>query len=282
MIAVVYSSSRYAHWKLSDKGQILSNFKTHGINPFFNDEKFILQLLNKNTQLINNAEKIKRIYFFGAGASSLESKEIVANAFIKFFKNGKVFVEHDLQAAALATCIDQRGIVGVLGTGSNAAYFDGKKIIDNNFGLGYLLGDEGAANWLGIQLLKYFLSDNLPENIEEKFRKKFDLDRKQLLDKIYKKGSPTLFLNSCADFLIDNHNDKFVKKLVTGGFIEYIKMYILPLSEKYPEAPIYFVGVIAAEFQELLYDTASTFNIKIYGVIKEPIYNLVKYYSNKN
>lgn len=282
MIAVVYSGSRYAYWKLFEKGETVINFKTTGINPFFNDEKFITQLLNKSAQLINNAEKIKKIYFFGAGASSKESKEIVSNAFNSFFKNGKVVVEHDLQAAALATCGDQKGIVGVLGNGSNAAYFDGKKIKENNFGLGYILGDEGSANWMGTQLLKCFLTETLPAEIEEKFRKKFDLSRRQTLEKIYKKPFPTLFLNTCADFLIDNRDDKFVKKLVTDGFKIFLEMYILPLKEEFPEIPVHFVGNIAAEFQDLLRETALTYNLKIENIIKEPIYNILKYYSNKN
>ncbi|HQS53002.1 MAG: hypothetical protein B7X75_08160, partial [Sphingobacteriales bacterium 39-40-5] len=67
MIAVVYSGSRHADWKLAEKGKTISEFKTPGINPFFNDENYITQFLNKNIHLINNAEKIKWVYFFGAG-----------------------------------------------------------------------------------------------------------------------------------------------------------------------------------------------------------------------
>ena len=80
MIAVVYSGSRNANWKLAEKGKIISEFKTPGINPFFNDESHITQFLNKNAELINNAEKIHWVYFFGAGASSKERQEIVTKA----------------------------------------------------------------------------------------------------------------------------------------------------------------------------------------------------------
>lgn len=282
MIAVVYSGSRYADWKLAEKGKIVSEFKTTGINPFFNDENHILQFLNKNIQLINNAEKIKWVYFFGAGASSKDRQLIVNKALSDFFRYSKVVVEHDLKAAALASCADTPGIIGIMGSGSNAAYFDGKKVIENNFGLGYILGDEGSSNWLGRNLLKSFMSDLLPAEFEEKFRKKFDLDRTQILDKVYRQPQPALFLSSFSDFLIEHQTDNFVKKLVIKGFDLYLKTYIVPLHHKYPGVPVHMVGTVAAGFQEYLREAAKNNGITISSVIKEPIYNLLKYYSNKN
>ena len=60
MIAVVYSGSNYADWRLADKGRTIATFRTSAINPYFNDEKSILQLLNKNINLIHHAEEIKQ------------------------------------------------------------------------------------------------------------------------------------------------------------------------------------------------------------------------------
>jgi len=282
MIAVVYSGSRYADWKLSEKGQIISNFKTEGINPFFNDEKFISNLLNKNIQLINYAEQIKRIYFFGAGASSRERQEIVANAFSKFFRFGKVVVDHDLKAASLATCGEQPGIVGIIGSGSNAAYFDGKKMKENNYGLGYILGDEGSANWLGRQVLKMYLNQSLPAGFSEKFHDRYDLDRKQILDKVYRQPQPALFLSSFADFLIDNRNDAFVEQLVKSGFEKYFELYVNPVAGLYPNQPLHFVGTVAAGFEEWLREVAKKNQLEIASVIREPIYNVLSFYDNAN
>ena len=76
MIAVVYSGSNYADWRLADKDEVIASFKTGGINPYLNDDKSIIQLLSKNINLIHHAEEIKRIYFFGAGASSPELKAV--------------------------------------------------------------------------------------------------------------------------------------------------------------------------------------------------------------
>lgn len=282
MIAVVYSGSRYADWKLAERGKIISEFKTPGINPFFSDEQHINQVLDKCIDLINNAEKINWIYFFGAGASSKERQEIVSRALGGFFRFSKIVVEHDLKAAALAACGDEKGIVGILGSGSNAAFFDGKKICDNNYGLGYILGDEGSANWLGRRLLKSFLNEIMPSDFREKFSKKYDLDRKQILDKVYRRAEPALYLSSFADFLMENQKDPFVKKLVTEGFDLYFKTYIKPLIEKNPNAKVHMLGTVAAGFEEYLIEVAQTNNLEISSITKEPIYNLLKYYANKN
>lgn len=283
MIAIIYSGTRYANWKLASKGEVVADFKTAGINPFFNDEKFINNLLNKNIKLIHFAEKIKKIYFFGAGASSPERNQIIHNAFSKFFKFSRVFVNHDMLAAAKASCDDKEGITCIIGSGSNAAYFNGKKNIENNYGLGYILGDEGSANWLGRKLVKAFLNKSLPTSLHQLFKNKYDLDRKQIIDKIYKNTHPNIFLSSFTGFFMDNRNDIYIKNLITEGFNLFINTYLKPLIAIYgSHQPIYFVGTIAGNFQDYLRETATENNINIVTVIKEPIYNLINYYANKN
>lgn len=282
MIAVVYSGSRFADWKLADKGELVSDFKTPGINPFFNDEKSIVQLLNKSTELIYRAEEIKRIYFYGAGAFSKNRQKIVETAFSDFFKHSKVVVEHDLTAAAIACCGDNPAITGILGSGSNAAYFTGKKIKENNFGLGYILGDEGSANWLGRMLLRDSLVGDLPKKFQQSFLHKYALDRKQLLDKVYKQPFPALFLSSFADFLLEHQQEEYVKTLVLSGFEQYFEKYILPLSKQHPQVPLHFAGTIAAGFESWLREVAEKFGFAISSIVKEPIDNVLNYYANKN
>ena len=283
MIAVVYSGSRFANWKIADKGKEILDIRTQGINPFFNDEKYILNILNKNIEFVHNAEKIKKIYFFGAGASSVSRKEIIHDAFSKFFRYSKIFVYHDMDAAAKATCNDQPGIVCILGSGSNAAFFDGKKIIENNFGLGYAIADEGSANWMGKMLIKQYLTNSLPTDFRKIFKKKYDLDNKQVLEKVYKQAHPNLFLSSFVDLLLENKEHTFVKDFVKGGFSLFIETYLLPLQEKYGYGqPIHFVGTVSANFRDYLLDVTKEKGMAVTSIVKEPIYNLLNYYANKN
>ncbi|RYE27795.1 MAG: hypothetical protein EOP42_18635 [Sphingobacteriaceae bacterium] len=282
MIAVVYSGSNYANWKLAQKQTVVQSFKTTGINPFASDEKSILSLLNKNSHLIHHAEEIKKIYFFGLGVTTGKQKQTVINAFSKFFRFGKVIVETDIYAAALATCQDQPGIVCILGSGSNAAYFDGKKIKPNNYGLGYILADEGSANWIGMKIVKSYLNKTLPDELIKKFTEKFDLDRKQILDKVYKQPQPAIFFSSFQNFVKDNIDDPYMQDLVKSGFRKFLANYTLPLLAENPNTLVYFVGTISATYQDLLQQTAQEENITIKNIIKEPINNLLTYYINKN
>jgi glucosamine kinase len=218
MIAVVYSGSNYADWRLAIGDKTVASFKTQGINPYFMDEKAILALLNKNINLIHHAEEIRKIYFFTAGASSPERIKTVYGALTTFFKRAKITVDHDIMAAAIATYNEKKGIVCILGSGSNAAYYDGKKIAPNNYGLGYILGDEGSACWMGKTLLKNFINETLPEKVSKKFTKRYDFDRKQILDKVYRHPQPALFLSSFTDFFAENQEDEYVKNLIKTGF----------------------------------------------------------------
>ena len=282
MIAVVFSGSRVSDWRLAEKGKIVTGFRTMGINPYLHDERFILQLLNKNNNLINYAEQIRRIYFFGAGSSSPERKDKIAAVLKEFFIHAKVVVDHDVKASARSTFGDEKGLIGILGSGSNAAYFNGRRTIDNNFGLGYILSDEGSANWIGRNLLKSFLNETMPSDLREKFVERYPLDQKIILDKVYNQANPTLFLTSFADFVMENHKHRFIKDMLFKGFRLYIETYLLPLTKQYPNMIVNFTGSVAAGYEEWLREVASEYGISIGTVIREPIHNLLTYYLNKN
>jgi glucosamine kinase len=281
MIAVVYSGSNHADWRLSDKGRTIASFKTNGINPYFIDEKHIIQLLNKNINLIHHAEEIKRVYFFGAGSSSIELKAVVHDALSSFFKFAKITVAHDIEGAAIACYRNSPGIIGICGSGSNAAWYDGRRVKPNNYGLGYILADEGSGNWLGKQLIKGFMNETLPDNLQKKFAHRYDADRKTLLEKVYRQKT-ALYLSSFTEFFIDNQGDQYLTSVIKNGFNKLISTYLLPLHKQYPQAPLHFEGSVAFGFQYHLREVAAGHGLEISGIIKEPINNLLTYYSNKN
>lgn len=282
MIAVIYSGSQHANWRLADKGKTIASFKTNGINPYFNDEKSIIQLLNKNINLIHHAEEIKRIYFFGAGASNPALQTTISNALSAFFKFARVSVEHDIQGAAIACCKDDEGIVNICGSGSNAAWYNGKKVKPNNYGLGYILADEGSGNWLGRQLIKAYMNETLPADIRKKFVMRYDIDRKTLLDKVYRQKQPALYLSTFTSFYAEHREHPYLKQTIGKGFSLLLSTYTLPLRKLYPDAPLHFTGSVADEFKDNLREAAAEAGLEIKFILREPINNLLSYYSNKN
>lgn len=278
MIAVVYSGSQHANWRLADKGKIVTGFKTTGINPNLQDERAIYQIFNKSNNLINHAEEIRRIYFFGPGASSTERQEKLHTVFNQFFKNARIYIDQDITASARATLGDNKGLIGMLGSGSNAAYYNGRKAVENNFGLGYILADEGSSNWIGRRLLKSFLTETMPDDLRELFVENHPLDRKQVLEKVYNYAHPTLFLTSFSDFVGKHKDHAFVQEIVQDGFRLFMETYIMPLNASHPDLPICFAGSVAGTHEADLRKMASDYGIKIEQIIAEPIHNLLNYY----
>lgn len=280
MIAVVYSGSKTALWKIAKDGKTIAECSMPGINPFFVDQKSLLQQLNKKSILINNAEQIKKIHVFAAGATSLERRNELAASLEMFFKHSKITVQDDLYGAAIAACFNKSGIVGILGSGANCAYFDGNKPEPNNFGLGFILGDEGSATYLGKMILKYYLQEKLPADLMKKFSKKYDLNRSEILDKVYKKTMAQQFLSSFLDFFIENREHEYIQQLIDNAFQRYIDTYLLPTIKLHPGEEVHFVGIVAGNFQDRLRAIAKKNGFEITTITKEPIYNLLNYYSN--
>jgi hypothetical protein len=280
MIAVVYSGSKTAFWKIARDGKTIAECSMPGINPCFNDQKSILQFLNKKATLINHAESIKKIYVFAAGASSADRRNELAETLGMFFKYSKITVKDDLYGAAISACYNNTGIVGILGSGANCAYFDGKTPEKNNFGLGFILGDEGSANYLGKILLKSFMQAKLPADLQQKFELKYNLDRPQILERVYRKPLAQQFLSSFFDFFLENRDHKFILQLIASAFESYFKTYMLPTVKLHPGKEIHFIGIVAGNFQDQLRETARKHGLEITSITKEPIYNLLNYYSN--
>jgi len=280
MIAVVYSGTKTAIWKIARDGKTIAECSMPGINPFFVDQKALLQQLNKKTTLINHAEQIKKIYVFSAGATSPEKRKELADSLSLFFKYSKITVQDDLFGAAIAACFNKSGIVGILGSGANCAYFDGHHPEKNNFGLGFILGDEGSANYLGKIILKYYLQEKLPAELIKKFSNKYDLNRADVLERVYKKSLAQQFLSSFLDFYIENREHPYIQQLIDEAFQRYINIYLLPTLKLHPKKEVHFVGIVAGNFQDRLRLVAQKNGFEISTITKEPIYNLLNYYSN--
>ena len=280
MIAVVYSGSKSAFWKISNDGKTVAECTIPGINPRFNDHKHILYLLNKNIVLINHAESIKKMYVFAAGASSSAMQDSLGETLNVFFKNAKIKVMDDIYGASIAACYNHSGIVGILGSGANCAYYDGKKPEKNNFGLGFILGDEGSSNYLGKMLLKNYLEEKLPSELVKELEAKYNIDRPIILERIYRKPNAQNYLSSFLDFYIEHRHHKFIEQIVDQSFEKYFTTYLIPTRKNHPNEEVHFVGMVAGTFQDRLRLVAKKHDINIITITKEPIYNLLNYYSN--
>lgn len=280
MILVADSGSTKADWKLAHNGSIIGEYSTMGFNPFFHNEKIIINALSTNEGLSEAKEKVKKVFFFGAGCSSDERNMIIADALKKFFNNASVLVEHDIMASVLATCGDDPGIAAILGTGSNSCYFDGKKIYHNNYGLGYILGDEGSGSYFGKKLLTLYLYGLMPEELAKDFDKQFEMNKEILIDHVYNKPNANVWLASWCKYCSSLQDHPWMNNIIRTGLEEFFNLYVCHLPD-FQKVKVHFVGSIAHYFEKILHEVASSKGITIGKVIKQPIHSLAEYYLAK-
>ena len=156
-------------------------------------QRELLPGLNKKTP--------ERVFFYGTGCAAAANRAMVRRAIKKIFPQADIEVNHDLTGAARALCGTNKGIVAILGTGSNSGYYNGKKIVRNSPGLGYVLGDEGSGAYLGKKVLQYFLYKIFDKELLQKFEGKYELDADEILDSVYKKPLPNRYIAAFTLFL---------------------------------------------------------------------------------
>ena len=279
MIVICDCGSTKADWMFIDAEGESQIYQTKGFNPYFQNEDWIENELKTNLLNQVGVKKVSEVHFYGAGCSDPQRCNIVDTALNRIFTNAKVVVDHDLLAAARALCGVEPGIAVIIGTGSNTCAYDGVKITDNVFNLGYLLGDEGSGSNLGKSLLKGFFYREMPTDLEEAFVNLYGTDKKVILDRAYKE-SANVYLASFAKFVADHKYHIYIKKLVMDAFEELIKRHILKY-EGANQLPVHFVGSIAYHFSDILQLTLDEYNLKMGKVIKKPIDDL-KFYHLKN
>jgi N-acetylglucosamine kinase-like BadF-type ATPase len=279
MLLVADSGSTKADWILTRPDNRTVHFRTRGINPFFLSEKDITQIFHNAAEVQEYMDEVKEIYFFGAGCSSPDRREIISNALSKVFKNAFVSVDIDIIASIYATCGSSEGICCILGTGSNISYFDGTRIHDSKHGLGYILGDEGSGTFFGRKLLTAFLYGSMPDELSVSFKEKFNVDKELVIKRIYQQPSPNSFLASFAPFMSDHIDHPFIVNLLKKGFEEFVDTNIKSYPD-YKRQVCHFVGSIAYHFKDILTEVCEAREVRIGKILKHPIEELSAFIKN--
>lgn len=278
MLLVADSGSTKADWLLYDGQTVKGPYHTMGFNPFFHSTDFVYQTLMEEPEMLKIRESITAVKFFGAGCSSAARNEIIAAGLRKFFTGADVLVEHDLLASALATCGNEPGIACIIGTGSNSCWFDGKNVHEKNYGLGYVLGDEGSGSYFGKKLLTWYLYGRLPQPLADDFKQTYGLDKNSIIDKVYKEPNPNVWLASFTRFLSKHYEDPYIKNLILQGMRDFADLYICDYLD-YKKSKVHFVGSVAYIFSKELNEIAKEKGFTIGKIIKQPIDDLMNYYS---
>jgi glucosamine kinase len=278
-ILIADSGSTKCEWCLLQNGKKKIIY-TQGISPYFLSSTQIQDLLLK--ELLPKLKNIfvDEIYYYGTGLGSPENTSIIKKALKKIFSKARIEAKDDMLAAARALCGKKKGVACILGTGSNACYFDGKKMVKGSPGLGYVLGDEGSGAYLGKKVLQYYLYNTFDEELRYRFDAKYVTNRVEILENIYKKPLPNRYLASFTTFLAENRGHYMVENIIEDGLNDFFFMHLCKYSEIW-KFPVHFTGGVAFGFRDVIKELCSTYEFELGNILQKPMDGLVEYHSEK-
>ncbi|MBL4707626.1 MAG: ATPase [Flavobacteriales bacterium] len=277
MILIADSGSSKTDWRLIDSKGV-SQYSCIGLNPDFVDSELVTKSVSEAFDKIN-LKSVTDVHFYGSGCSSESRNKIVKIGLAKCFINAQINIYHDLLGAARAACGKERGIAGILGTGSNCCLFDGKEVIQEFRSGGFVIGDEGGGVDIAKRIVKSFIEGRFDEELQDKFQKRYQTSVDEILENLYKKSQPNKYLASFSQFALHNKENTYISTLIEDSFHSYFKNQVMRYEE-YQRIPLSLVGSIAFYYQEIFRSIASEYGVQIGIILEKPISGLTLYHTD--
>jgi len=275
---IVESGSTKTDWVvLAESGERL--FTTAGINPSSNQDFYDLK--EACSTLVDLGSSIDEIHYFGAGVIDDKTQYRVQVWLKKYFRRTQqIQIKSDMMGAALASAGKRKGIICILGTGSNSCLYDGNQIIDNIPALGYILSNEGGGSKIGGELLKAYFYRLLPPLIRQAFVDQYQLSKSTLIERLYQSSDPTAFLASFAKFPNQIEDQEWKRAFLQPIFQEFVDLRIKQYSQ-YLDYDLYFVGSIAYFYGDVINEVLKNNGLSSNGIIEKPIGGLIDHFKSE-
>ncbi len=270
------SGATKAEWGLINAGK-QKIITTPGISPYQQKPEEIRDFLQK--ELVPKIKiPIDEIYFYGTGFFDRANVKMMNKVLKQVFPDAKVSADHDIMGAARSLCGHEKGMACNLGTGIFSCYYDGKKITRTRPGAGYILGDEGSGAYLGKKVIQYYLYEIFDEDLKYRFNTKYQTNRDEILQHVYRQPFANRYLASFALFLAENRGHYMIENILEDGLNDFFFYHLSKYTEVW-KFPINFVGSIAFGFRDVLESLCSSYEFELGKVVQKPIKGLIEYHS---
>ena len=278
MIIIADGGSTKTNWCLVTEEGKKVYFNTEGYNPYFSSTAYIIQSLNENLPTDLEKDQIAEVNYYGAGCSTPEMRKIVEDAMKAVFTKSKVYIGHDLLAAARALLGNTEGFAAILGTGTNSCIYDGKEVVNNIDSGAYILGDEGSGCYIGKKLLVDYLRGYMPEAVRKNFWDTFHLTPDDVNEQVYTQPRANRFCASFSKFVYDSPvNIEYSRNLVRTSFEDFFRNLVTHYPD-YQKYTFNCIGSVGYNFRNVLEEVVAENGMVIGNIIRSPIDNLVKYH----
>lgn len=276
-LLIADSGSTKCEWRLVSSRSQLTCI-TQGMSPYFLNAAQMEQVIRTELLPALKKHRPEEIHFYGTGNKNPENAKRTRKVLRTVFPEAVVTVNHDLLAAARALCQDQPGVACILGTGSNSCSYNGKKILKNSPGLGYVLGDEGSGAYLGKKVIQYYLYDIFEDDLKDKFEQKYKIGASDILENVYQKPLPNRYLASFAKFLGENRGHYMVENIIEDGLNDFFYNHVSRYRES-SKYPVHFTGSIAWHFRDVVSDLSRAYGLQTGTILQQPMDGLVKFHN---
>lgn len=276
MILIADSGGSKTDWRLLEADGTIDQAGTPGFNPYYQPIEDLKKNVNE-VLLPRIKHPVTKIFFYGAGVSSIKNQLTIKSAFLEFFPEAHIEIGWDLLAAARALCGHEPGIACIMGTGSNSCLYDGQDIVGNVANLGWILADEGSGANIGRKFLVDYLREKMPEGLRKQFHERFPLTREEFLEKVYQQERPSAFLASFTKFIFQHLKEAYCYELVYNSFAEFYENNVMKY-ENYKNLKVHFTGSISFYFSDILRQVANDKGITVKNILEGPIAGLTLFH----
>lgn len=273
---IVESGATKSAWRILDaEGNIVREFFRMGMNVSTMRMEDILKNISE-AFATENLGSCDGFYLYTAGVVTEPVREEIVTYVHSISGVGSIDVQDDLVGAARAVCGHKPGIAAILGTGSNACFYDGESVIRNVYSGGFILGDEGGAATLGKLFLSDFIKDLVPGEIAEEFAREVKADYASIVAGVYRSESPSGYLGSLAPFIVRHKDNPYISGLIYSNFEAFADRLLLKYDvENYP---VGVVGGFGYACRDIVESVMLQKGVRLSCILNAPIEGLCNYH----
>lgn len=279
MILIADSGSTKTTWALTSSD---NKVVTEGLNPHFTSDETFFAACSAVKLHFHISTLNFQIYFYGAGCGSNSQRKRVRQLLTQCFGSSNIYVETDMLGACRAVSGHEAGLVGILGTGSNACYYDGTAIKCQPTSTGFILGDKGSANYVGRILLNDYLTHRMPAKTRRIFHEHVKMSDAKLIDAVYHQPNANRFLASLAPFAVKQQvDDNYCGGVILDALHNWYLDPLLPLCQRshFRKGTLNIVGGFAKAIEPSIRRYFEDAGLKVGNIVADPMEGLLAFHN---
>ncbi len=278
MIIIAESGATKTDWRALHEDGAVASVQTEGLNPMVMSHEEMNRIIGAAIPAVNpSGTGVSRVFFYGAGLVSLESKELLASILGLWCPFAELEFHTDMEAAGRAVFGDGDGVVAIMGTGSNSCLWENGRIVRNIRPGGFILGDEGGGAALGRMFLADYIKGLVPEQLASLFEDTFSLDYAAIVQGVYRSEAPSRFVASFARFIWENRRCEYAAGLIERNIRDFMERSLV----RYGNGKVGVAGSFGYACREELEAIGKEYGLEFVKFVQAPIDGLIAYHKSK-